>query len=1019
MNVLNNTAAVTITFTKSNGFTYCEDLTAWCVLRGLKSETIKKNKKLLQSLNGSSLTDLMDSGRLLECVTRLLNVELHSNRSRNKYLSIFITDGAVLAPMASPKLGSSQTNNLIPEGILERLLQTTKENCGITNISSDEVFALGKLWTSTKEGREVEITADILRNFVKLYYRESKFGPDQYTYKEGVSSRHAAAIKYLAGKLEMTAEIKRQTRTPSPEHFVKVFPEGRKWVDYFDEFCRQKLYGAVEKVEYSFKNFCEYLSQNPDLVSPEKFFSRDVPRKKLLDWFVETGRKSIEKDIRFLRSFFVWIVGTDETIGVRDPITGDIMVRSECFVPITESDISSISTAYLRPAETVQLALPLEYLDEVDRILTDNDMEWPKSCKNEWATLRDPESGEYKNVFCPVMPNLVRILIKLPLRQVQARRLDSGEGDELKFDLEQMEFVKNVGPFAGYWKIKGVKNPQRGVLRKVVDTWTGASLCGFYINTNKITDRKHGFDENSGYVISWQNEYVIQIIQEMRAWQEYWNPVQGPTKYVDVRPGTFPKMQKDAAKRRPDIFYLFRYPAGQEHSFAASPPSDNALRFFWFKVLAELERRLKERGENPPELIYSWNYETPTASAYTLHGLRHAGLTRMAEAGVHPWILKNIVAGHADYVMTLYYIKPKPTHISAHLTEKYEEAMRNKQDEFLHFLASKTLEEVHRLAIAGSNDAFTSLQQLKASVRNPAAAMSKLDHGVCPNGRTRCHEGARLDAKKAVNKRGSKLSTAPTPTIMGVPDCTRCRFWITGTPFVEGLRIKTNEVSFACHKAAVRHRDMIKDLNNLEAERYRLEKSGLTLSSSLQRKLMMLRQEVKTEGEIVSELGISLDNHGKKWEEVRALLRIQAKSNDSNKAYLLYEEEPQFEWGLVPRFEAIDELAHSAKWFTSVRTEDINRERRENVVQMLVRQNKPPAIAIMSHQEADAAINACTARLYSQLNKQAVNRLFSGQETFESLGITTDPDSVMAQLISTDLQIISTIKPMVCVGFEE
>jgi len=1019
MIINDKTILVTDKFIENNGFTYCDNFKMWCVIRGLEDDTLERHKNKLSLLNRYFDVDfkkLSDKTKLLECVSSLLSSYKKSN---NKFIKIFVQDGALLTPMASKISGPSQTNIYIPDDILAKLSEDTITNCEILKLDRDELFALGKLWTSTKEGRNIEINKDNLKRFIELFYRESRMTPGHFTYRDELSSRHAAAIKFFAGQLRMSNQIRRSPRNLSPEAFVKNNPEGCKWIELFDEFGRKKLYGAIDKVEYVFKKFCIYLNENPEIASPANFFSRKVSRKKLLDWFKESGNKSIDQDLRFLKGFFNWIASNDESIGVRDPITDEIIIRPECFIPITDSDINSVSTGYEKPVETVQMALPLEYLDEIDKILTENDMAWPKSCKNEWANLKDPISGELTNVFCPVLPNLIRILIKLPLRHIQSRRLDSGEGDEFYFDLEQLKFIPNHGPHAGYWTQKGVKNPERGVLRNIPDTWTGKSICGFYINSNKLTDRKKGFDETSGYVISWQNETVIEIIQQMRTWQENWNPVQAPTKYSNVRPGTFPKMQADAVKRRPDIFFLFRYPAGQAHSFPDSPPSGDNLRFFWFKVLAELERRLRERGEDPPEFISSWNYDTPTASPFSLHGLRHSGLTRMAEAGVHPWILKNIVAGHSEYVMTLYYIKPKPTHISAHLTEKYEVAMQNKQNEFVHFLASKTLEEVHRLSVAGSGDAYTALQLIKKTVKNPGGAMSKMDHGVCPNGRTRCHEGISLDSKKGAGKRGAKLLFAPTPTVMGSPDCTRCRLWITGTPFADGLRIKTNEVSFAAHKAATRHRDMLSELKDLESDKYRIEKSGGIVDFKLNRRIQILKQEVKTESEVLTELSISLNSHGEKWEKVRALLRLQGKENDPNGAYLLYEEEPNFEWGLLPRFEAIDELAHAAKWFCSVRNEDISRERKEKIIQLLVRNGKPPIVAMMTVKEAETAINAFTARLYSRFDRQAVRKLFNGQETFASLGMTDDVESILSETIGKQMEVAVTGRQTMLLGYEE
>ena len=133
-----------------------------------------------------------------------------------------------------------------------------------------------------------------------------------------------------------------------------------------------------------------------------------------------------------------------------------------------------------------------------------------------WFTWFDPETVTTKPVFCEVLPRMLLLHLDLPLRNVQVRHLDSGEGDSREWDSASGRWKAANGKHAGYWESVGAKNPRRGVFRKI-QTLTG-QMTGFWVNSNKTQDGSDLFGENSGYEIPWQHEEALRNLAQMRAW---------------------------------------------------------------------------------------------------------------------------------------------------------------------------------------------------------------------------------------------------------------------------------------------------------------------------------------------------------------------------------------------------------------------------------------------------------------------------------------------------------------------
>ncbi|NMU70394.1 hypothetical protein HKA89_16675, partial [Vibrio parahaemolyticus] len=126
-------------------------------------------------------------------------------------------------------------------------------------------------------------------------------------------------------------------------------------------------------------------------------------------------------------------------------------------------------------------------------------------------------------------------------------------------DAQADMWVKNDHQLANYWKNTGAKVHNRGVFRRKFFNGVLNPQFVLYINSNKISDKKVGFNEFSGYEIPWKNPNVIKYLDELRVWQEKYNPAVAPVKFKDIPTSIFEgEPAKQVIDSIPDRFYLFR-----------------------------------------------------------------------------------------------------------------------------------------------------------------------------------------------------------------------------------------------------------------------------------------------------------------------------------------------------------------------------------------------------------------------------------------------------------------------------
>lgn len=666
---------------------------------------------------------------------------------------------------------------------------------------------------------------------------------------------------------------------------------------------------------------------------------------------------------------------------------------------LSKSDVEKfkkITLPLIRSGNGTEVAarpMPQNYHRELIKIITEDDFAWPKSLLSEktgrplhWIMWTNPETGETLPVFCEVLPRLLLLMLDLPLRGIQARRLDSGEGDSRRWDEKSAHWEDSSTRHSGYWKAMGARNPQRGVFREMrtIGGTANHTITGFWINSNKTQDRDTLFDETSGYEIPWELTDVLHNLASMRAWQEKYNPVEGPLPFSRIPKGIFQGEPTGSVRSSiPARFYLFRYPPNGGDRGREAPPTYKALLQFFYDALEELERRLNaEDPENPIVIITQRDRSgAPRKSVFTMHGMRSSILTSLLNEGVPIAILSKLVAGHATILMTLRYAKYEPAHVSQVLTKARLEALAKATLDFPVFLRNASFEQAAKMTARLSDDG---LRQMKGQFSEPST-WSRMDICLCPNGGTLCQIGGSLKTKR-VHNGIDKSVYRPVPG--GPRNCVRCRFIVSGVPYLIPVWGHANRISAQVDAIHLRIAERERELEALKLQRRELSRRNEPSPPELRRRIGVLEAEWNADIESRDQCYADLHATMVLLEQIRALCQI-APSDDQKVPMVIREAGiPTVEGRVSTRFELTDSVVQMSRFYPSLESVDLERERDSFTEAIFYREGYAPIRpSPLSPSEQRAWADASSAFILSEVGALEAQNLINGSKTLAELGI--------------------------------
>jgi hypothetical protein len=427
---------------------------------------------------------------------------------------------------------------------------------------------------------------------------------------------------------------------------------------------------------------------------------------------------------------------------------------------------------------TYRSRIPSLVLDEMKLLIVeptkDGSFRWSNQLRK-IPMLFDPNVDSGEDLFCPVLPAIIYIMLVFPLRTHQVRWLDSCEMDEEIYDFETNRFLPNLE--------RGMKGRRSGVIQAAKDSSTEIML-DFQVAVNKtiVTERMR-----SSYTIPFLPPDVLWILKEVSTYQERYGPPAHLVKEVH-EPVLQSRRNQALAEFYPDICPLFR--CREQHSYF--PPSHKQIAYFWGKLCA-LWDDLNSRWVNPatgmiearpgvPKMARPYigkQGNTWWVANFDLHSLRVASVSSLLEAGL-PLAMVAAMAGHKSIAMTIHYFKPELGLLRMKLKEAYDKMAPGDTA----YRIAKLLRESDEEGIFLGNSA--GLEKLKAIRTTGLPTISSF--GICPG--ASCQEGFEPEF-------GSRVVTA-------VPGarCAMCRFFVYGPAFLPGLVYEFNCVLMEIERKA-------------------------------------------------------------------------------------------------------------------------------------------------------------------------------------------------------------------------
>ena len=387
----------------------------------------------------------------------------------------------------------------------------------------------------------------------------------------------------------------------------------------------------------------------------------------------------------------------------------------------------------------------------------------------------------------------------------------------------------------------------------------------------------------------------------------------------------------------------------------------------------------------------------PRKAIFTVHGMRSSTLTALHMAGVPIEVLSKVVAGHATILMTLRYTKFDAAHVNEILTQARMQALAAGRNRFANFLREATLEQAMRMTARLSDDG---LHQIKGAYQEPTG-WTRLETGICPNGCTQCHVGGEAIIRREEKSTGRDKTTYG-PVSGGPRNCVRCRFFVTGLPFLIPLWAHATAILAKVDSLSHRISDTRKELDDLKRRRHSLGSDPAP--QSLIDRIRILDEAWISDSEARDHALADAHAAMVLVEKVRAVFKTE---DDSAKLPMLVNGDgiPEFTARESTRFELVDAVVQASRWFPSMNTADLERERDEFLNKILYRNGYVPiTLSPLSEQERRRAADALAQMLIVELGAVEAETLIDGRKTLADFDLQEKLETAAAAAVGRPIE---------------
>ncbi|MBY5516184.1 site-specific integrase [Rhizobium leguminosarum] len=377
-----------------------------------------------------------------------------------------------------------------------------------------------------------------------------------------------------------------------------------------------------------------------------------------------------------------------------------------------------------------------------------DDYAFARTDQRYWRTLKNSATGEIERVFWGAEPRILDMIFTSGFRLMDARWLDSGEGDEKLLNLDNLEYEPNPDP-------RAKEGCRQAFLRRL---WLDTPTPRFVIAGWRIQDKS-----TRPKLVPYVSRRIADMVKQFALIQAIYNPLPKAVPFLDRND----RHTHQNLKLFPHGYPLFR-DTGRGRFFAIS--EINCRRYardFFRWAQPQLDERL---GRHYPLMIDG-------KARFEIHDLRVTSVTLLVRASGD---LKaaQIFIGHESEGMTAHYVADQLAvahEAAARLTLVQQERAQLSNRQAVSEIVEADYKPDHIIGHVGLDAARRMLSTDKF------IGLSGFEHGLCPGGD--CMRGGPLVAGK------------PTP-VWRIGACARCRFRVTGPRYEEGSAKYVNVLLF-------------------------------------------------------------------------------------------------------------------------------------------------------------------------------------------------------------------------------
>jgi hypothetical protein len=740
----------------------------------------------------------------------------------------------------------------------------------------------------------------------------------------------------------------------TPGSFSGIFAsDNSEWVELAEQYCAtgKNAFGRKSSIKSFFIYFKDVLDPNI-----RAQFSVNTPLINPTDWFNSLpDSQRNETSLNKIDAFMNYII--EERFTAVDKETGEGVIFEGIRNPLNLKSLP-IEFVSMGLNESNKSALPFKYIQKARDFIANEDVKdigdiyqrIKSKCDYfdtsiDWFEVKESQIDksdancvwrEKEGVFQIWSPvKIIATLLQLykPFRGAQIAWLDSGEADKYKLTLID-------------GKPNWVENELLNEYRVPIKQWQGflkpesfgqpASPVSCHINSNKTSKTSA-----RGYDIPWIDERLLPFIVQLREWQEKYNPITKPMKWSEA------DLQNESAKSelkkmgyQGKSCFLMRDPTNGD---GQSPIKQRTIGVTLNGILHLIEDKELELTSIKANAFTNNNGKASALNGiktfFTLHSMRVSLITAyIVDAKIAPEVVQKLV-GHASIVMTIYYTKVEAETIRASLRGSEELIVKNQTERVEQMIRQRQLDKLE-------SELIDSQGRVKKSRLHQQAVMNVImDHGICPNGQTKCED-------------------AESQGYLGTQNCLSCPHLLTGPAFLGGLQMLVNEVSLECKAAAIRIEDLREEIDVLENEEYEAKRMNKAYS---RHKLQIAESTYQQEVTRFDALTIDMIKAVRLSQESISLLNRAESDGGTQLITQLDNGEAKIELNEVSHYLQLDTICQSAEFYQSSRPELASPQRTQLIDSFARKNGIEPGLFDLTPKQQVAIGNQITKLLLARL----------------------------------------------------